>query len=142
MTKGDVYTIAGFADGFAGWNGRGNIATNAELDDPTGLAIDKSGNLYITDTGNNRIEEVPAASGTQWSQTMTAYHLYTIAGSSTGASGDSGDSGIATSALLDSPFGVAVDAAGDVYVADWFNNQVREIAVTGGAQWGLSLIHI
>jgi RHS repeat-associated protein len=138
MTKGDVYTIAGFADGFAGWNGRGNIATNAELDDPTGLAIDKSGNLYITDTGNNRIEEVPAASGTQWSQTMTAYHLYTIAGSSTGASGDSGDSGIATSALLDSPFGVAVDAAGDVYVADWFNNQVREIAVTGGAQWGIS----
>ena len=61
---------------------------------------------------------MPAASGTQWGQSMTANDVYTVAGSSSGTSGHSGDGGAATSATLNGPGGVALDTAGDLYIAD------------------------
>ena len=62
-----------------------------------------------------------------------------IAGSSSGTSGDSGDGGAATSATLNSPVGVALDAAGDLYIADQANNRVQEVAAGTGTQWGQSM---
>ena len=73
---------------------------------------------------------MPATSGTQWGQSMTADDIYTVAGSSSGTSGDTGDGGAATSALLDGPDGVAFDSAGNLYIADFANNRVQEVAAT------------
>ena len=145
MTAGDVYTIAGQADGQAGCQCDGRLATQAYLDDPMGVVIDASGNLYIADTGNNRIQEVPAASGTQWGQAMTAGYMYTVAGYQFGDAGSSGDGGPATSAtladsaLLDHPQGLAVDQAGDLFIADTGNNRIQEVPVAAKTQWGVSM---
>ena len=62
MTANDVYTIAGSSSGTAGNTGDGGAATSALLSAPTGVAVDSSGNLYIADTTNNRIQFVAAAS--------------------------------------------------------------------------------
>jgi hypothetical protein len=94
----------------------GNIqATAASLDGPAGMAYDTAGNLYIADLNHNVIREVNVAG-----------IITTIAG--TGEQGFAGDGGAATSALLDSPAGVAVDAAGNVYIADTHNNRIRKIS--------------
>ena len=77
--------------------------------------------------GNNRVQEVAASTGTQWGTSMTADDIYTVAGSSTAAYGYSGDGGAATSALLFEPIGVAVDSAGDLYIADSANDRIREV---------------
>jgi hypothetical protein len=93
----------------------GNIqATAASLDAPAGIAYDAAGNLYIADLNDNVIREVTVAG-----------IITTIAG--TGEQGFAGDGGPATSALLDSPAGVAVDAAGNVYIADTHNNRIRKV---------------
>ena len=67
---------------------------------PPRVAVDSSGDLYIADPGNNRIQETAATTGTQWGQSMTAGDIYTVAGSSSGSSGHTGDGGAATSAKL------------------------------------------
>ncbi len=90
-------------------------ATNVSLNRPGGLAFDAAGNLYIADTDNNVIREVNLQGV-----------ITTVAG--TGEQGFGGDSGAATSALLDSPAGVAVDANGNLYIADTHNNRIREIS--------------
>ena len=84
MTAGDIYLIAGSSSGTSGHTGDGGAATSATLDQPSGVAIDSAGDLYLADAGNNRIQEVPASSGTQWGQSMTANDIYTVAGSSSG----------------------------------------------------------
>jgi sugar lactone lactonase YvrE len=94
----------------------GNIqATAASLDAPAGIAYDTAGNLYIADLNHNVIREVSVAG-----------IITTIAG--TGEQGFAGDGGAATSALLDSPAGVAVDPAGNVYIADTHNNRIRKVS--------------
>jgi sugar lactone lactonase YvrE len=94
----------------------GNIqATAASLDAPAGIAYDTAGNLYIADLNHNVIREVNVAG-----------IVTTIAG--TGEQGFAGDGGAATSALLDSPAGIAVDAAGNVYIADTHNNRIRKVS--------------
>ncbi|MBV8847111.1 MAG: hypothetical protein JO307_30245 [Bryobacterales bacterium] len=98
--------------------GDGGPATNAELAGPTGLAMDASGNLYIADTLDNRIRKI-SSSGT----------ITTIAGGA--SSGPLGDGGPATSALLLNPKGLALDAAGNLYIADTGHNRVRMIAPDG-----------
>ena len=123
MTAGDIYTIAG--TGAGGFSGDGGPATAAELSDPRSTAVDAEGNLLITDTLNNRVRVVAAATGTFYGQPMTAGDIYTIAG--TGTSGFSGDGAPATAAELSAPAGVAVDAAGDLLITDSHNRRIREV---------------
>jgi sugar lactone lactonase YvrE len=122
MTAGDIYTIAGSAEGTAG-------SSSGVLNGPSAVALDTNGNLYIADTNNNRIEKVAATSGA----------VSTVAGSASGSSGSSGGDGVATSALLDQPQGVAVDPSGDLFIADTENNRIEEVPASTGTQWGVSI---
>ena len=139
MTAGHAYVVAGSAAGTAGYTGDGGPATSALLNTPWGLAMDGSGNLFIADLGNNRIQEVPAASGTQFGISMTASHMYTLAGSATGTAGSSGDGGAATSALINAPDKIRTDHAGNVYFTDNQNFRVQEVPVATGTQRGQSM---
>jgi sugar lactone lactonase YvrE len=123
MTKGDIYTVAG--DGMDGYSGDGGQATRAELYMPEAMASDPAGNLVISDSLNYRVRVVAEHTGTFYGQAMTAGDIYTIAGTSKG--GFTGDGGQATKAELWFPRGVAVDPAGDVLIADSFNNRVRMV---------------
>ncbi len=136
MTAGDSYTVAGSVTGAPGNAGDGGPATSAQLFLPSGIAVDAAGNLFIADTVNNRIQEVPVTSGTQFGIPMKAGYMYTIAGSATGNHGTSGDGGPGPSALLANPFGVGLDGAGNVYIADTANNRIQELAAASGVQWG------
>jgi uncharacterized protein (TIGR03437 family) len=111
-----ISTYAGL--GTAGYTGDGGPAIQAQLNAPTGLALDAAGNLYIADSGNHAVRKV-SKSGV----------IGTTAG--IGSPGYSGDGGAATSAALDQPEGVAVDASGLLYIADTFNNRVRVVAPGG-----------
>src|SRR6266851_1935729 len=123
---GDIYTIDGLAT--AGASGG---ATQVPLNYPQ-TTITNNGNIYIADTAGNRIEEVPAASGTQWGISMTAGNMYTIAGSPTGNFGISQDGTPAAQSLLLRPTNMVIDPSGNLFIADSGNNRVVEIpAVTG-----------
>jgi secreted PhoX family phosphatase len=124
MTAGDIYTVAG--NGTVGFSGDGGPATSAELGSPGQTAVDAAGNLVIADTGNDRVRVVAGSTGNFYGQAMTAGDIYTVAGNGTG--GFSGDGGPALSAELNHPEGVAVDAAGDLLVADLGNSRIREVA--------------
>ena len=89
------------------------------------MAVDAAGNLVIGDTVNDRVRVVAASTGSFYGQAMSAGDIYTVAG--TGTAGFSGDGGPATSARLDEPFGLAVDAAGNLLIADTGNNRIREM---------------
>ena len=133
MYRGDIYTIAG--DGSSGFSGDGGPATAASLTGPTGLAVDANGNVLIG--ANQRIRVVAASTGTFYGQAMTDGDIYTIAGDGTG--GFAGDGGPATSAELADPAAIAVDAAGDVVVADLGNNRVRMVAASTGTFFGQAM---
>jgi ribulose-5-phosphate 4-epimerase/fuculose-1-phosphate aldolase len=124
MTAGDIYTVAG--DGTAGFSGDAGPATSAELNSPDGVAVDSAGNLVLADSGNDRVRVVAATTGTFYGQSMTAGDIYTVAGD--GTPGFSGDGGPATAAELNEPAGVALDAAGDLLIADTSNGRIREVA--------------
>lgn len=113
-STGTINTFAG--DYSEGYSGDGGSATSAELNGPSGLAVDPGGNVYIADMGNNVIREVTASTGV----------INTIAGE--GTAGYSGDGGLATSAEFDEPDAVAVDAAGNIYIADQYNERLRTVA--------------
>lgn len=113
-------------DGTAGFSGDGGPATQAELNDPLGIAVDSAGNLYIYDTGNYRIRMVPAVAGTYFGQTMTAGDIYTIAGD--GTPGDAGDGGPAVNADVDIGETLAVGSDGSVYFSDLVSGCVRKIS--------------
>ncbi|HEY2016248.1 MAG TPA: hypothetical protein VGH38_22245, partial [Bryobacteraceae bacterium] len=114
--NGTIVTVAGNAS--AGSNGDGSAATSAQLNGPEGLAVDKAGNLYIADTLNAKIRMV-STSGT----------ISTFAGN--GTPGFGGDNAAAASAQLNTPTSVAVDPAGNLYIADFSNNRIRKVS-TGG----------
>ncbi len=132
VIAGNIYTVAG--NGKGGASGDGGPATKAEFHLPQGVAVDSAGNLLITDVGNNRIRVVAGSTGTFYGQPMTAGNIYTVAG--TGQRGFSGDGGPATSAELTSPQGVAVDAAGNLVIADTDNDRVRVVAAGTGTFYG------
>jgi hypothetical protein len=123
MTAGDIYTIAG--NGTAGYSGDSGASTSAELNGPTDIVVDSSGNVVISDTGNDRIRAVAAATGTFEGMATTSHDIYTLAGS--GTEGFSGDSGYWTLAELDQPTGLSLDGSGDLYIADSGNDRIREL---------------
>ncbi|MGH3157683.1 MAG: RHS repeat-associated core domain-containing protein [Streptosporangiaceae bacterium] len=131
MTKNDIYTIAGSPGGTCGPSGDGGPAVDALLSKPAGMAADASGDLYIADGNNDRVQEIPAANGTQWGQSMTAGDMYTVAGNAT--KGESGDGGPATAAEMSFAVGVSVDSTGNLYIADWAGNHLREVTASAQA---------
>ena len=115
-TSGTLSTVAG--NGGRGFGGEGGPAVRASLNHPAGVAVDGSGNLYIAESGENMIHRVDGT-GT----------ITTIAG--TGESGFSGDGGPAAMAGLDFPQRVAVDGAGNLYIADTYNHRIRRVDASG-----------
>jgi len=129
-STGDIATVAG--DGIAGYSGDGGAATSAELNGPTGVAVDRFGNIYIADASNNRIRAVNAgiAAVTIAGVVIQPGDIATVAG--TGAAGYNGDNIAATSAELSFPFGVAVDGPANIYISDRNNSRVREVSAPTG----------
>jgi uncharacterized protein (TIGR03437 family) len=124
-SNGNIATIAGTI-GKTGGTGDGGPATSATLYYPFGLALDSSGNLYIADGYNQEIRQVSALT----------HMIKTVAGNH--SAGSTGDGGPPTAASLNYPFGVAVDAQGNLYIADTFNEEIRK--VTAGASPTISTI--
>ena len=117
-SSGAINTIAGNGTaGFAG-DGLSPTASATELNSPSGMAFDSSGNLYIADTDNYEVREV------------TGGKIQTVAGHNSGGANFAGDLGAATGASLWNPSGVAVDSAGNIYIADPYNNVVRVVCQT------------
>ena len=118
--SGNISTIAG--TGTNGFNGDGGAATSARLDFPSRLVVDSAGNLYFADENNHRIRRVD-----------TSGNISTVAG--TGAGGIlgsfGGDGGPATSAAFRFPKSVALDSAGNLYIADYNNHRIRKVDASG-----------
>ncbi len=112
IAAGVITTAAGIGGG--GFSGDGGAATSAQLSNPSGVALDTSGSLYIADTNNHAVRKI--SGGT----------IMTVAGD--GTAGFSGDGGPAAGSRLNHPMGVAVDAGGNLYIADSGNNVVRKVS--------------
>jgi sugar lactone lactonase YvrE len=115
-TNGLISTFAG--NGVGGYSGDNGAATNASLYDPVGVAVNVAGEVFVADALNNRIRKI-ALNG----------KITTVAG--TNGSGFGGDGGAATNAFLSGPSGVAVDAAGNLYIADASNQRIRKVDTNG-----------
>jgi uncharacterized protein (TIGR03437 family) len=111
VSNGVIAAVAG--NGIQGFSGDGGPATAAQLNFPLGVAVDSTGDLYIADANNQRVRKV------------TNGVIATVAGN--GMQGFSGDNGLANTAQLNLPVGVAVDSSGNLYIADAQNNRVREV---------------
>ena len=114
---GIITTVAG--TGTLGFNGDNIPAASARLQFPSGITVDTAGNLYVVDAHNNRIRKVAVASGI----------ITSVAGN--GSGGYNGDNIAATSATL-SATGIAIDATGNLYIADSVNNRVRKVTAATG----------
>jgi Bacterial Ig-like domain (group 3)/MBG domain (YGX type)/NHL repeat len=118
LSDGTITTVAG--DGTAGYSGDGGPATDAMLNYPNGIAVDAAGDLFIADSNNHVVREViPGPDG------LSDGTITTVAGD--GSAGYSGDGGPATAAMLNNPNAVAVDASGDLFIADYNSAVVREV---------------
>ena len=126
--RGYIYTVAG--TGFAGYNGDFLPATGADLNGPTGIAVDAHGNLYVSDTNNHRLRVVAVSSSNPGFPlaSWTAGDIYTIVGNS--GAGYSGDGFLAASAQINGAQGVTVDTHGNPLIADTGNERVRVVAVS------------
>jgi hypothetical protein len=136
MTAGDIYTVAG--DSTAGYSGDGGPATAAELDSPTGLALDPAGNLVIADSLNDRVRVVAASTGTFYGQAMTAGDIYTVAGDGVTVT-SLGDGGPATKPSLAGPGAVAFDGSGNLLIADSLHGLLRVVAASTGTFYGQAM---
>jgi hypothetical protein len=114
---GIVSSVAG--NGGYGATGDGNQAIGASFSDVTDIALDAAGNLYIADASNHRIRKVTPGG-----------IVSTVAG--TGVQGSSGDGGLAINALLNRPISVALDTAGNLYICDSSNHNVRRVSLASG----------
>jgi sugar lactone lactonase YvrE len=115
-SEGNISTFAG--TGVPGFGGDAGLATSAQLNNPRAVALDSDGNVLIADSGNNRIRRVTPGGV-----------ILTVVGN--GAGGFSGDGGPATAASLFFPVKIALDAAGNLFIADSANNRVRKVTVAG-----------
>jgi sugar lactone lactonase YvrE len=120
-STGNLSIVAG--DSIAGYSGDGGPATSAQLNSPQGLAVDKNGNLYIADSGNNVIREVITTTG----------QIATVAGNGqTRSPGYYGDGGPATSATLAHPSSLVLDSTGNLYISDTYDGVIRFVSATSG----------
>jgi trimeric autotransporter adhesin len=117
-SSGIITTVAG--TGTASYSGDGGQATTATLNGPSGVALDTTGNIYIADTRNYRIRKVTVSTGV----------ITTVAGN--GNSGSASDNAAATSTPLSSPHDVAVDASGNIFIADSKNSLIRKVTASTG----------
>ena len=115
---GVITTVAGNGSGV--YSGDGGPATSAGFVAPGEVIVDSAGNLYITDYNGCRIRKVTAGTGV----------ITTVAGN--GTVGYSGDGGPATSAAFHYPGGVGIDSAGNLYIADQYNDRIRKVSATTG----------
>ncbi len=135
VSGGNISTFAGTA-GTPGFAGDGKAATSAQLNNPSALAVDSSGNVYIADSSNNVVRMVNASG-----------IISTFAGNNSMGAGYSGDGAAATSAQLDVPTAVTVDSSNNVYITDSVYNLVRKVSggnintVIGIGSTGGSLNH-
>ena len=113
QSVGNITTVAGTGTG--GYAGDGGLSTSAKVFAPFGVAVDKAGNFYIAGTGNNRVRKV----------SLPSYVITTVAGN--GKNSFCGVGGPATSVCLNQPTGVALDSAGNLYIADNANSRVRKV---------------
>ena len=116
VASGQIQTVAG--DGYLHAIGDGGPATAALLSQPSAIALDGAGNLYIADTGTQRVRQV-----------LPTGVIQTLAG--TGVAGSAADNVAAATATLNSPMGVAMDSAGNVLIADTNNQRIRQVAADG-----------
>ena len=142
VSTGTISTVAGGAgtgcSGPLDSVGDGCPATDAGLSYPRGVTLDASGNMYIADSGHDMIRAVYRQGAALASLielenpgvTPVVGNIYRIAG--TGTAGSFGDDGLAASAQVSYPFGVAVDTTGNVYIADLYNNRIREVTAFNG----------
>jgi len=117
-TTGQLTVVAGV--GVPGFAGDGGPATAASLNRPIGLTVDAAGNIYVMEFNNRRVRRVDAVTGI----------ITTFAGN--GLSGFGGDGGPATNAQFDSPIGLALDAAGNLFIADQGNSRIRKVNASTG----------
>jgi hypothetical protein len=132
QATGNISTVSG--NGIGGYSGDGGPASIALLNDPRGVTVDPSGNIFIADTENNRVRKVDHTTG----------NISTVSGN--GTAGYSGDGGPASIALLNYPRGVTVDLSGNIFIADTYNSCVRKVdqatgiisTVAGNGRMGFS----
>lgn len=117
-TAGKIITIAG--NGNRGYSGDNGPAISCQLSTPGGVAVDTSGDIYIVDTGNNRVRLVTISTGI----------ITSLAGN--GNSGYSGDNGPALSAQLRLPYGITVDLSKNIYIVDTYNQRIRLVTRSTG----------
>src|SRR4051794_10805982 len=111
ISGGSVSTIGG--NGTAGYNGSGAAATSANINNPGGIAVDSSGAVYIAESSNHVVRKIAGG------------NITIFAGNA--LQGYGGDGGLAVAAQLNTPTGVAVDAAGNVYISDTGNSLIRRV---------------
>lgn len=172
ISGGIITTLTG--TGSAGYGGDNGVATSGQISSPAGIAVDSAGNIYIGDTGNSRLRKIGGGTITTFQGTGSATYggdggpvtnaqftspqtvvfdgsgnryisdsgshrirkvdsngtITTIAG--TGVAGFSGDNGPAVNAQINTPLGIALDASGNIYIADGNNNRVRKVNITTG----------
>ena len=124
MTEGYVYTIAG--NGTAGYSGDGGLGTDAQLRNPTSVAVNGSGDVFIADSNNNRIRYLDSSGN------ITTY-------GGTGTQSFRENEGPVSSATLSTPRGVAGDGSGHLYIADEGNHRIRMVPAFGGTFYGQAM---
>jgi uncharacterized protein (TIGR03437 family) len=130
ITGGTIAVVAGSNSAGAGFSGDLGPATSAQLSTPSGVVLDSSGNLYVADSGNSVVREVCAKTCPAWGG--TAGEINTYAGYFSAGPGYAGDGGQADRAELQNPNGLAIDSAGNLYIADSDNHVIRKVTASTG----------
>lgn len=139
VQPGRIYTIAGNMNyGYSG-NGGPGPAAQLQLDTFNGVAVDSKGDVVFSDVDNQVVRMVAANTGTSMGRAVKAGDIYTLAGSGPNDEGFKGNKKPATKAWLDTPQGVAVDGAGNLFISDSANNMIRLVPAAKGTYDGMSV---